>query len=127
VAKFQYLGTAVTNGNFIQKEIESRLNWENACNHSVQNLLCSRLVSKNVKIKIYKTIIPPVILSVCRTCYLTLKEEYRLGVHENRVRRTIFGRKREEVIAGWRKIHNEEPHNLYSSRSVIRVIKSRRN
>jgi hypothetical protein len=62
----------------------------------------------------------------CETWSLTLREEHRLRVFENRVLRRIFGRKRDEVTGGWRKVHNEELHNLYSSPSIIRMIKSRR-
>jgi hypothetical protein len=83
-------------------------------------------VSKNVKIRIYKTIILPVVLYGCETWSLTFREEHRLRVFENRVLRRIFGPKRDEVTGGWRKLHNEELHNLYSSPSIIRMIKSRR-
>jgi hypothetical protein len=79
-----------------------------------------------VKIKIYKTIILPVVLYGCETLSLTLREEHRLRVFENRVRRRIFGPKRDEVTGGWRKLHNEELHGLYSLPSIIRVIKARR-
>jgi hypothetical protein len=118
VAQFKYLGTTVTNQNLIQEEITRRLNSSNACFHSVPNLLSSRLLSKNVKIRIYKTTIFLVVL--------TLREEHRLRVFENMVLRIIFGPKRVEVIGGWRKLHNEELHNLYRSPSIIRIIKSRR-
>jgi hypothetical protein len=57
---------------------------------------------------------------------LTLREEHRLGVLENRVLRRIFGPKRDEVTGEWRKLHNEELHDLYSSPSIIRIIKARR-
>jgi hypothetical protein len=57
---------------------------------------------------------------------LTLREEHRLRVFENRVLRRIFGRKREEVTGGWRRLHTEELHNLYSSPNIIRMIKSMR-
>jgi hypothetical protein len=67
-----------------------------------------------------------VILYGCETWSLTLREEHRLRVFENRVLRRIFTLKRVEVTGGWRKLHNEELHNLYSSPSVIRMIKSRR-
>jgi hypothetical protein len=72
-------------------------------------------VSRNVKVKIYKTIILPVVLYGCKTWSLTLREGHRLRVFENRVLRRIFGPKRDEVIGEWRKLHNEELHNLYSS------------
>jgi hypothetical protein len=68
------LGMTVTNQNFIQEEIKRRLNSGNACYHSVQNLLSSRLLSKNVKVRIYKTIILPVVLYGCETLSLTLRE-----------------------------------------------------
>jgi hypothetical protein len=79
----------------------------------VMKLLSSRLLSKNVQIRAYKTIILPVVLYGCETWSLTLREEYRLRVFENRVLRGIFGPKRDEVIGDWRKLHNEELHNLY--------------
>jgi hypothetical protein len=96
--------------------------------HSVQNLLFSRLLSKNVKIRINKTIILPVVLYGCKTWSLTLREDYRLRVFENRVLRKIYGPKRDEVIWGWRKLHNGEFHNLYCSSSIItsKMIKPRR-
>jgi hypothetical protein len=106
------LGTTVINQNLIQEEIKRRLNLGNACYLSVQNLLSSRLLSKNVKIRIYKTIILPLVLHGCETWSLTLREEHRLRVFENRVLRKIFGPTRDEVIGGWRKLHKEELHNL---------------
>jgi hypothetical protein len=84
------------------------------------------LLSKNLKIRIYKTIILPVVLYGCETSSLTLREERRLGLFENRVLRRIFGPKRDEVTGEWRKLHNEELHDLYSSASIIRIIKARR-
>jgi hypothetical protein len=84
------------------------------------------LLSRNVKVKIYKTIILPVVLYGCETWSLTLREEHRLRVFENRVLRRIFVPKRDEVTGEWRKMHNEELHNLYSSTDIIRQIKSRR-
>jgi hypothetical protein len=74
----------------------------------------------------YKTIILPAVLYRCETWSLTLWEEHRLRIFENRVLRRIFGPKRDEVTRRWRKLHNEELHNLYSSPSIIRMIMSRR-
>jgi hypothetical protein len=68
----------------------------------------------------------PVVLYGCETWSLTLREEHRLGVFENRVLRRIFGPKRDEVTGEWRKMHNEELRDLYSSQSIVRMIKSRR-
>jgi hypothetical protein len=99
----------------------------NICYHSVKNLLSSRLPSINVKIKIYKNIILPVVLYGCETWSLTLRAEHRLRVFENMVVRRIFGPKKDEIIGIWRKLHNEELRNLYSSpnTSIMRIIKSR--
>jgi hypothetical protein len=77
-------------------------------------------------IKIYNTIILPVVLHRCETWSPTLRKEHRLRVFENRVLRRIFGPKRDEMTGGWRKLHNEELRDLYSSPSIIRIIKSRR-
>ena len=91
----------------------------------MQNLLSSSLLSKNLKIKVYRIIILPVVLYGCETWSLTLREERRLRVFENRVLRRIFGSKRDEVTGEWRKLH-EELNNLYSTPNIVRVIKSRR-
>jgi hypothetical protein len=107
------------------EEIKSRLNSGNACYHSVQSLLLSRLLSRNVKVKVYKTIILPAALYGCETWSLMLREEHRLMVFENRVLRRIFGPKRDAVMGEWRKLHNEELHNFYSFPDIIRQIKSR--
>jgi hypothetical protein len=98
----------------------------NVCYHSVHSILSSRLLSKKLKMRIYKTIILPVVLYWYQTWSLTLREERRLRVFENKVLRRIFGPKRDEVTGGWRKLHNEELRDLYSSPSIIRMIKSRR-
>jgi hypothetical protein len=120
VASFKYLKTELACTNRL-----SRLNSVNACYHSVQSLLSSHLLSSNVKVKLYKTIIHPVVLYGCETWSLTLREEHRLRVFENRVLRKIFGPKRDEVMGEWRKLHSEELHNLYSSPDIIRQVKSR--
>jgi hypothetical protein len=111
------------NQNFMHEKIKSRLNSSNACYHSVQSLLSSCLLSRNVKVKIYKIIILPVVLYGYETWSLMLREEHRLRVFENRVVRRIFGPKRDDVTEEWRKLHNEELHNLYSSPNIIRQIK----
>jgi hypothetical protein len=126
VAKFIYLGTTLTDQNCVDERIKSRLNSGNACYHSVQSLLSSRLLSRNVKVKIYKTIIVPVALYGCETWSLTLREGYRLRVFENRILRRIFGPKVDEIAGEWRKLHNEELHNLYTSPDIIRQVKLRR-
>jgi len=93
VEDFTYLGTTLTNQNSIQEEIKGKFK---SGNHSVQNLLYSSLLSKNIEIKIHRTIILPVVYE-CETWSLTLREERRLRVFENRVLRRIFGPKRDEV------------------------------
>ena len=122
--EFKYLGTNLTNQNSIPKEIRSRLRSGNACYHSVQNLLSSRFLSKNLKIKIYRTIILPVVLYGCETWALTLREGRKLRVFENMVLRRIFGPRRDEVTGEWRRFHNEELNDLYSSPNIVRVIES---
>jgi hypothetical protein len=97
VSQFKYLGTTVTNQNLIQDDIKRRFNSGNACYQSVQSLLYSRLLSKNLKIRIYKAVILPVVLYGCETWSLTLREEHRLRVFENRVLRRVFGPKRDEM------------------------------
>jgi hypothetical protein len=125
VAQFTYLGTTITNENVIQEEFKRILNSGNGCYHSVKKLLCSRLLSKNITIRIYKTKILSVALYGCETWSQTLREKHRPRVFEKRVLRRIFGPKRDEVT-GWRKLHNEELHNFCSSPRIIRMIKSRR-
>jgi len=97
VEEFKYLGTNLTIQNSMAEEIKSRLRSGNACYHSVQNPLSSRLLSKNLKIKIYRTIILPVVLYGCETWSLTLRVERKLMVFENMVMRRIFGPRKDEV------------------------------
>jgi hypothetical protein len=87
--------------------------------------MSSHLLSRNVKVKIYKTIILPFVLYGCETWSLTLSKEHILRVLENRVLRRIFGPKRDDVTGEWRKLHNGWLHNLYSSPNIIMQIKSR--
>jgi ubiquitin C-terminal hydrolase len=115
----------VTNENLIDDEIKMRLNSGNACYHSVQNLLSSHLLSKNLKIRIYKTIILTLVLYGCETWSLTLREEHRLRVFENRVQIWIFGTRRDELTGGWRNLHNEELRDLYSLPNIIRIMSRR--
>ncbi|KAJ4428658.1 hypothetical protein ANN_25651 [Periplaneta americana] len=110
VKKFKYLVATVTNINDTREEIKRRINVGNACYYSVEKLLSSSLLSKNLKVRIYKTVILPVVLYGCETWTLTLREEHRLRVFENKVLRKIFGAKRDEVTGEWRKLHNAELH-----------------
>ena len=95
--EFKYLGTTLTNQNSITEEIKSRLRSGNACYHSVQNLVSLRLLSKNLNINIYRTIILPVVYYGCETWSLTFREEKKLRVFENMVLRRIFGPRKDEV------------------------------
>jgi len=79
-----------------------------------------------LKIKIYRTIILPVVLYGCENWSLTLREERRIRVFENRVLRRVFGPKRDEITGEWKKLHNEEFSDLYSLPNIVRVVKSRR-
>ena len=99
VEKFNYLGVTVTNTNDIREEIKCRINMGNACYYSLEKMLSSRLLPKELKVKTYKTIILPVVLYGCETWSLTLKEEHRLRVFENKVLRKISGTKKDEIQA----------------------------
>ncbi|KAJ4444117.1 hypothetical protein ANN_05906 [Periplaneta americana] len=126
VEKFKYLGATVTNINGAREEIERGINMGNACYYSVEKLLSSSLLSKKLKVRIYKTVILPVVLYGCETWTITLREEQRLRVFENKVPRKIFGAKKDEVTGEWRKLHNAELHALHSTPDIIKNIKSRR-
>ena len=97
-----------------------------ATNYVSKDNLIASLLSANIKIKVCRTVILPVVLYGCETWSLTLSEESRLRVFENRALRGIFGSKRDEVTGDWRKLHNEELNDLYCSPNIIRLIKSRR-
>ena len=125
VEEFKYLGTTLTNKNSIQEEIKSRLKLGNACCYSVQNLLSSSLLSKTLKIKIYRTIILPAVLYGCKTWLLTLREERRLRVFENRVLRRVFVPKRDEVTGEWRKLPyfpTDNAHLMYNAHPKLFYI-----
>ena len=94
--------------------------------YSLEKILLSHLLSKKLKVNTFKTIILPVVLYGCETWSLTLREEQRLRVFENKVLRKVFGAKRDEITGEWRKLHNTELHALYSSPHIIRNLKSRR-
>jgi hypothetical protein len=126
VAQLRYLGRTIINQNLIQEEIKRRLNSVRLDTIQSGTFSSPRLLSKKIKIRIYKTIILSVVLYGRETLSLTLREEHRLREFENRVLRRIFGPKRDEVMGGWRKVHNEDLHNLYSLPSMIRIIMSRK-
>jgi hypothetical protein len=118
MAKCQCLGTTLIDDNCRHDETKSRLNSRIVYYHSVHSLSSSHLVSRNVKVKIYKTIILTVVL--CETWSVILRAEHRLRVFGNTVLRRIFGPKRDVVTGEWRKLHSEALRNLYSSPSIIR-------
>ena len=121
--EFKYLGATLTNQNSIQEEIKSRLTSGNAYNYSVQNILSSSSLSKNIKIKIQRLKIVPIILYGCKIWSLTLLEKRRLRVSENRVLRKIIRPRRDEITGEWKRLYNEEINDLYSSPNTVRVIK----
>jgi hypothetical protein len=86
---------------------------------------CGRLLSKNTKIRVYITVVLHVAFYVCENWSLTLREQQSLRVFDNRVLRRVFGPKTGEATGEWRRLHNEELNDLYSSTNIIRVIKSR--
>jgi hypothetical protein len=106
--------------NSIHEEIKSRLNSENASYHSVQNLLCYSLLSKNINIKIYSTIIFPVVQYGYETSSLTLREDHWMRVSGNRVVRKTCGPKRDEGKGEWRrKLHNEKSFMIFTSYQIL--------
>jgi hypothetical protein len=126
VAKVKYLRITQTDQNCVHKEIKSRLNSGNLGTVQFRVFFSSRLLSSNVKVKIYKIIILPVVLYGCETWSLTLREEHRLRLFENRVQSRIFECKRNEITGKWRKLHSGELHSLYLSANIIRQFRPRR-
>ena len=120
--EFKYLGTALTYQNSIQEKIKSRLKSGNAFYYSVQKLLLSSLLFRNINIKIYRTTIFHVVLYEYETWSLILKEEHTLRMFENRFLRRIFGPKKDEVTGECRKLHTEKLNDMYCSPNIIRVI-----
>jgi hypothetical protein len=123
VATFKYVVTTLTNQNDILNKIKSSLNSGNAFCLSVQSFIFSSHIKK-LKIKIYRTVILPVVLYGCETWSLALREDHRLRVFENRVLRRIFGPRMEED-GSWRRMHNDVLLSLRFPTDVVRVIKSR--
>ena len=104
-------------------DFNCRLKARNVCYYSVQVLLSSRLPAKNLKIKMYKSVVFLVVLYDCETWSLTLRGDCKLRVCEKRLPRQIFGPKRSKN-GDWRMLHSEELHNLYRSPYLVRMIKS---
>ena len=127
VEDFKYLGRTQQIKILFRKKFKSRLKSRNAFYYSVQNFLSTSLLSKNLKIKIYRNIILPKVLYGCKIWSLTLREELRLTAFVNRVLRRIFGSKRDEITGEWEtNPHNEELNDLNTSPIVVQVIKSRK-
>jgi hypothetical protein len=125
VEQTRYLRTTLPNENCIHKKIKSRLKSGNADCHSMQNILSSSYPKKG-KIKIYRSLILPVVLYGFETWSVTVSEECRLSVFKNRMLSRILGPKRDEVTGERRRLHNHQLYDLYSSPNIIQVIKSRR-
>jgi len=119
VNKFKHLGAYITSKNGVTEEIKIRLVSGNACFYS----LPSQLISRKLKLKIYRTVILPVILYGCESWSRTLSDEHKLRVFENKVLRKIYGPKRGATTGEWRRLHNEKFHGLYNSLDVLRIMK----
>ena len=113
------MGTILIDQNCIHEEIKKRLKSGTACYHVVQNVLCHSLLSKYIKINIFRTIILPFVLYWFETWSVTWMEEHRLRMFESRVMRRMFGTKRDKITGEWRRLHIEELYDPYSSLNII--------
>jgi hypothetical protein len=112
VEHFKYLGPTITNENFIQEGIKKRLNSRNGCYHSAQSILCSSLLTESIKIRLYRTIIFPLVLYGFETWSLTMRGERRLRMFANGELPRIFGPERDEIRGEWREVLNEKVNDL---------------
>jgi len=127
VEQFRYVATTLTNQNSIQEDSKEQTEVKERLLSFGAASLSSSLLSKNIKIKIYRTVVLPFVFFYgCETWSITLREGRRLRLFENSVLRRIFGGKRDEVAGEWRKLHNKELNGLYCSPNVVWVIRSRR-
>ena len=123
--EFKYLGTTLTNQNSIAEEIKSRLISGITLLSFGAESFAFQVAIQKFKINIYRTIILPVVLYGYENRSLKLRDERKVRVSENMVLRRIFGRKSDEVMGEWRRLHNEELNDMYTSPNIFRVIKSR--
>jgi hypothetical protein len=121
VNQFKYLGSFITNNNKISSEISHRINMGNTCYYGLRNILRSKLLKEDIKFKIYKTLIRPVVLYGCESWTLTTKEEERLKIFERKILRKIYG---PSCVNGiWRIKYNDELYNTYKEPSIVKMIK----
>lgn len=124
VNSFKYLGVVISNKNTEETEIQNRLNLANGCFYALNKLMSSKLLSQTTKIRLYKTIISPILLYGAETWKLNKKEEKKLIVFENKVLRKIYGPVFEE--GEWRRRHNRELRELYKEPDLVCEFKCRR-
>jgi hypothetical protein len=124
VKQSKYLEELLTNQNSVLEEIQSSLKSGNVFYHSPRILLSCSLLSKNIRIEIYRNLILPVGLYGCETWSVTSRKEQRLRVFENSLLRKILGSRKEEITVEEGRMHTEELYNLYCSPNIIRVVKS---
>jgi len=122
VEQSRYLGTTITNKFAFRKKL--RVDWMQGMLAIIgRRIFCLLVCYPSIKIKIFRAVILPVVLYGCESWALTLREARRLRMFENKVVRKIFGPKKDEVTAEWRRLHKEEFYDLCSSPNVIRVLK----